>query len=208
MPKLGMEPIRRSQIRRAAAGVIARRGFDATTIKDVASAARVSTGMINHYYPNKVAMMVDAFVSVSEWFQDKSRAEIARENTGLGKLRALIRAAMVDSSKEFHRGHRVWVLAVAESIKSKPLAAAIHERRKLYRQIILDVVRGLDAYPAMRANDAEELASEYDAYLTGFSMHYVTGEMDLTPDSVERSMLAMAEARTHRASAFATGHSC
>ena len=50
MPKLGMGPIRRAQIFRAATEVIAKESFSGTTLKKVADAAGVSTGTVNHYF--------------------------------------------------------------------------------------------------------------------------------------------------------------
>ena len=41
MPRVGMGPIRREQIRRAAMTLIADAGFDRTTLRDVALAAGV-----------------------------------------------------------------------------------------------------------------------------------------------------------------------
>src|SRR4029079_12507481 len=73
MPRVGMGPIRREQIRRAAMTLIADAGFDRTTLRDVALVAGVSTGMINHYYPNKIALLMDALVGASEWFQEEIR---------------------------------------------------------------------------------------------------------------------------------------
>lgn len=195
MPKLGMEPIRRDQIRRAAAAVITKRGFDRATLLDVAKAARVSTGMINHYYPNKLAMLIDAFVFASEWFQERTKAAIAKEPTGRGKLRALIRLGLFDTSPDARRGHRMWILAVAESIKSKAVAEIIQERKKRFRVILLDIIRDLEACAGLSPRQAEALAADFDAYLTGFSMYYVLGESNLTPETVERSLLCIAEAR-------------
>ena len=195
MPKLGMEPVRRNQIRRAAAAVITKRGFDRATLLDVAKAARVSTGMINHYYPNKVAMLIDAFVFASEGFQERTKAAIAGEATGLGKLRALIRVGLFDTSLDARRGHRMWILAVAESIKSKAVAEIIQERKKHFRLILLDIVRDLEACAGLSPRQAEALAADFDAYLTGFSMYYVLGETSLTAEAVERSLLCLAEVR-------------
>jgi TetR/AcrR family transcriptional regulator, transcriptional repressor of bet genes len=195
MPKLGMEPVRRNQIRRAAAAVITKRGFDRATLLDVAKAARVSTGMINHYYPNKVAMLIDAFVFASEGFQERTKAAIGKEATGLGKLRALIRVGLFDTSLDARRGHRMWILAVAESIKSAAVAEIIRERKRRFQLILLDIVRDLEPCVGLSPRQAEALAADFDAYLTGFSMYYVLGETSLTAEAVERSLLCLAEVR-------------
>ena len=65
MPKLGMGPVRREQICRAAAKVISEQGFAGTTMRMVAEEAGVSTGMLNHYFANRMDMLLETLVFVS-----------------------------------------------------------------------------------------------------------------------------------------------
>jgi AcrR family transcriptional regulator len=69
-----MGPIRREQICRAAATVIAREGFAGTTMRMIAAEAGVSTGMINHYFVSREALLTQALVFVSEQAQQRHRA--------------------------------------------------------------------------------------------------------------------------------------
>ena len=140
MPKVGMAEIRRNQIRSAAAIVLARNGFEGATMMRVARAAHVSTGLINHYYPNKLAMLVDCLEFVSEWFQSGIRRSIAGCPSSEEKLRALIHISFFERSAAAQRGHKIWILAVAESLRSKSVAQVILARRKLFRQIIADIL--------------------------------------------------------------------
>ncbi len=195
MPKLGMEPIRREQIRRAAARLIARRGFDRTTLRHVARAARVSTGMINHYYPNKPAVLVDALLYASEWFQSRIKDAIAKAKTGPDKLRALIRVGVFEGGSDIDVGQSVWIWALAESIRYKPLRSVIEERRRLFQLIIADVIRELDVSNNMSEAEIGEFAAECDAYLNGLCNHRVTGENRIDQEAAVRSLLAMAEGR-------------
>lgn len=199
MPKVGMEPIRRDQIRKAAIRVIAKRGFDGTTLAEVAKIARVSTGTINHYYENKLALLVDTLVYVSEWFQQVVRKAVALEPTGTRKLRALINVGVFEDSRMARDGECVWLWALSESIRSKVLREVIKERRRLFQLILADVIRSL--HMAGVASDAEisELAAEYDAFLCGLAFHRATGERRIEPEAVEQSLLAMALTRSNLA---------
>ncbi len=78
MPKLGMGPIRREQICRAAAAVIAREGFAGSTMRMVAEEAGVSTGMLNHYFANRQDLLTQALVFVSERAQERYRVAIEK----------------------------------------------------------------------------------------------------------------------------------
>ncbi|WP_170984495.1 TetR family transcriptional regulator [Rhodoligotrophos defluvii] len=187
MPKVGMEPIRREQIRRAAAKVISKRGFDRTTLADVAKAAKVSTGMINHYYKNKIALLVDTLLYVSEWFQTAIRAEVEAETTGEGKLRALTRIGPFDTKGMPYVGSRIWAWAMAESMQSKELRQVIQERRRLFEEMIAEVLAFIR--PDIDPQHAKALAAELDAYVNGLCIHTVTGAENLDKASVERSFL-------------------
>ena len=89
MPKLGMEPIRRAQIRKAAVKLISKRGFEGTTLWDVAIAARISTGTISHYYDSKLEMLIDA-------------ADMLRDHLERGQLDiSALRVVVLDEADEF-----------------------------------------------------------------------------------------------------------
>lgn len=58
-PKIGMEPIRRKQIIKAAKQCIVTKGLAHFSIKDIAKEAELSTGVIYHYFENKDDLLVD-----------------------------------------------------------------------------------------------------------------------------------------------------
>src|ERR1700759_4385109 len=89
VPKLGMGPVRREQICRAAAPVISREGFAGTTMRMVAEEAGVSTGMLNHYFTNRQDLLEQALVFVSERAQARMREAIADVPPGRELLSAL-----------------------------------------------------------------------------------------------------------------------
>jgi AcrR family transcriptional regulator len=190
-----MEPIRREQIRKAAAKVIAKKGFEKTTLMGVAKAARVSTGTINHYYKNKLAVLFDALLYTSEWFQARTREAVAKASSGPEKLRALTLVGIFDDSKEVATGLAVWVWALSESINSTALRELIADRRRLYQQTIADIIHELDENRNLGPRDIAELATELDAYINGLGYHRLTGEKGLDAGAVQRSLLALVMAR-------------
>src|SRR5579871_1768403 len=94
MPKLGMGPIRREQICRAAARVIAAHGFAGTTMRMVADEAQVSTGMLNHYFANRMAMLEETLLFVSTRQQAREAAAVEGLEPGGARLRALVRSVL------------------------------------------------------------------------------------------------------------------
>ena len=65
MPKVGMEPIRRAAVIRAAQECIAEAGFENTTMVAIARRAHCSTGTVNHYFKNKEDVLVSAIRAAS-----------------------------------------------------------------------------------------------------------------------------------------------
>lgn len=192
MPKIGMEPIRREQIRNAAARVIAKRGFERTKIADVAKAAKCSTGMINHYYKGKVALLVDALAYVSEWFQDSMRAEWATRTDGIEKLRVMMGFGIFEAKGMPYVGSRVWAWAMAEAMQSKEMFAVIQERRAKFQEMISEIL--IEIEPGARSHEAgvRGLAAELDAYINGVAIHLVSGAQRIDPKSVEDSLVSLA----------------
>src|SRR6476660_9653960 len=57
----------RDRIYNAALALFRERGFDATTMRDIASAAGMSLGAAYHYFPSKEALVMDYY----EWMQSE-----------------------------------------------------------------------------------------------------------------------------------------
>lgn len=53
MPKLGMEKVRKEQVIEAAKNCIIKKGISNLSMKDIAAEAKISTGIIYHYFKNK-----------------------------------------------------------------------------------------------------------------------------------------------------------
>src|SRR5580704_8503878 len=107
MPKLGMGAIRREQICRAAAAVIAREGFAGSTMRMVAEEAGVSTGMINHYFANRQDLLTQALVFVSERTQERYREALEGTPAGIERLNALLDSALA-GDEQMREAWHVW----------------------------------------------------------------------------------------------------
>ncbi|MEI9964640.1 MAG: TetR/AcrR family transcriptional regulator [Caulobacteraceae bacterium] len=189
MPKLGMEPVRREQIRKAAASIVAKLGFIRTTLADVAKAAKVSTGMINHYYANKTALLIETLNYTSEDTQANMRKE-CRGKQGMEKIAILAKASMNPGRRGLVNS-RIWAWAIAEAIHSKEMSAAIQRRRDAFQELLLEIVYEIAPDLRERQADALALAAELDAYITGLSVYSVSGGRHIEFDAVERSLTAM-----------------
>src|SRR5581483_10463449 len=70
------------------------KGFDATTMRDVAQTAGVATGAAYYYYPSKEAIVMDFYKTSWEEMQPRLETAVGIEKNLEGRLRALIAAKL------------------------------------------------------------------------------------------------------------------
>ena len=71
MPKVGMEPIRRTQVIRAVVESVAEKGLEALTIDAVAKRADVSKGVVNYYFAGKRDLLLQSFHAFLESYNQQ-----------------------------------------------------------------------------------------------------------------------------------------
>lgn len=187
MPKLGMEPIRREQICRAAAAVIAREGFAGTTLRKVADEAGVSTGMLNHYFSNRQDLLTQTLVFVSERTQDRSTAAMEDLPPGWDRLKALLDSALADEVS-MNEGWRVWINAYGEAVHLPELRRTIEDRLQSWYPLLDHALEGLVPEPEP---DALPWSWRLDAIINGLAIQALTSEAPLAPEQVRDEIIRM-----------------
>jgi TetR/AcrR family transcriptional regulator, transcriptional repressor of bet genes len=175
LPKLGMGPIRREQICRAAAAVIAREGFAGSTMRMVAEEAGVSTGMINHYFANRQDLLTQALVFVSERTQERYREALEGTPAGIDRLNALLDSALA-GDEQMREAWHVWINAYGEAVRLPELRHTMEQRLQSWYEIIDLALEGVTQPVA-----AATLPSSWrlDAMLNGLSILAMTSEAAL-----------------------------
>lgn len=188
MPKLGMGPIRREQICRAAAVVIAREGFAGTTMRMVAEEAGVSTGMLNHYFANRQDLLTQALVYVSERTQNRYREAVQEIPPGIERLRALLDSALMED-EQMVETWRVWINAYGEAVRLPELRHTIESRLTSWYELIDLALEGL---VATDGSDGRIPASwRFDALLNGLAIQALTSEAALDGRLIRDEVIAM-----------------
>jgi TetR/AcrR family transcriptional regulator, transcriptional repressor of bet genes len=186
LPKLGMGPIRREQICRAAAVVVARDGFAGTTMRMVAEEAGVSTGMLNHYFANRLEMLTQALVYVSERSQRRYERAIEGVPPGVERLEALLDSVLAEDCEAIETW-RVWIDATAEALRLPELRRTIEERLNQWFELVQLALEGLV--------EDEPLAIPWtwrvDALLTGLATQALTAEAELHGERIRDEVVRM-----------------
>ena len=187
MPKLGMEPIRREQICRAAATVIAREGFAGTTLRKVADEAGVSTGMLNHYFSNRQDLLTQTLVFVSERTQGKAQVAMEDLPAGLPRLEGLLYSAL-PTDVSMNEGWRVWINAYGEAVHLPGLRSTIEDRLQLWYPILDHALEGL---VSPEAPGSLPWSWRLDAIINGLAIQALTSEAPLAPELIRDEVIRM-----------------
>jgi AcrR family transcriptional regulator len=182
-----MAPIRREQICRAAAAVIAREGFAGSTMRMVAEEAGVSTGMLNHYFANRQDLLTQALVFVSERAQARMSAAVADIPPGHARLAALLDSALAEDD-EVTETWRVWINAYGEAVRLPDLRRTIESRLTSWYRLVDRALEGL-----VSAEDSHGLPWGWrvESMLNGLTILALTSEAALDRRQIRDQVMQM-----------------
>jgi AcrR family transcriptional regulator len=193
MARISVEAQRREQILGAAIEVVARKGYEATTLRDVAETAGTSTGTVNYYFANKDDVLASALVEVAERF--RRRVDDALDGLDDPREQLLGIAAACNPDSDTAAANQVvwaefWVRA-ARSERLRDLHEGLYDD---WRARIAKIVREGAARGAFRAVDAPEWATAFAALLDGLALHVILHPRSLSPAGMAASCEAFVAA--------------
>ena len=98
MPKLGMEPIRRDALIKAAIVEIGKTGSLDVTVSRIAKRAGMSSALAHHYFGSKDQMFLAAMRHVLSVYGAEIRGALVAAESPQGRLRALVRVSFTGSN--------------------------------------------------------------------------------------------------------------
>jgi AcrR family transcriptional regulator len=105
---------RRREVCEAALRVIVRNGLETTTMRDISREGGFTTGVLTHYFPDKQAVIVGAFLAASEdWFAELHQ-RLARAGAPEEQLVAIVHLALPtdpDRRAEWRLWGEMWTYA-------------------------------------------------------------------------------------------------
>lgn len=145
-------PETREAIHRAAIELFAQRGYHATSMRALASAARVQPAAIYHWYPNKEAILVGLQDDFMAQLTERVIAAIGRQDRAALRLAAAVREHVV-----FHGVHRLAAFVTDSEIRALTDAprAALIAKRDVYQGIFSEIIRDGIRDGSLRSSDAQ-----------------------------------------------------
>ncbi len=186
MPKRVDVTAQRRTIAAAAIAVIDRAGLDGARLRDVARAARVTTGAVTHYFDGKDAVLEAALEEVVRRILDKQ--DRGRTRPGRLTVRAFVEQAATylpldaDGLQEWRVWFAFWGRAIADT-----RLRALH--RGYYEEITARVIQVLPAIRPAPRRELRQLADAVIAAIDGVGTR-ATLEPERWPPKRQRETLA------------------
>ena len=155
----------------------------------VAEEAGVSTGMLNHYFANRMEMLEETLLFVSQRQQARETDAIDGLEPGIDRLRALVHSVL-PTDQESMEAWRVWIAAHGASVALPHLRGVMTARNDLWFEIL---ARGLEGVVPDAPPEPIPYSWQFDAMLQGLVIFAITTEGGMSLDEIEDAMLAQAQ---------------
>lgn len=191
MPRRVDHEARRHEIVQATWRLIAQRGIEATTMRELARELGLANGSVTHYFPDKSAILTAAFAHVFAATTARFEQNRARTGaTGLAALRAfLLEAAPIDEERSLEARIVIAFLeyAAADSALTEMFRGLMRQWQEAFAQMVAE------AQEHGEVRDGLNVQAVSDAILHAVNGMQANGV--LLPDTAqEERMLATVDA--------------
>ncbi len=177
MPKVVDKEQRKLEIAFTALDLFAEKGFNVTSISDIAAAAGMGKGTIYDYFESKEELIVAALQAWMEFFEKSLEALLSEPGTAEERLRRLIHAsveAFINDERTVRLSIAIFQLALTErsALAEKDVMKDLFSK---FRKTVIDLIlEGISegSFRSEVAKDAELITINLLAYLDGIALHY------------------------------------
>jgi AcrR family transcriptional regulator len=186
-PRPQVDHIRKPQILRAATGVIAERGVEATRIADVAEAAGTSSSAVLYWFESRDVLLAEALTYAEADFYEHLGDRLAELEHPADRLVALIDSAI---------GGEDWVLWMelwTRALRDPDLAAARRRLDERWRSEIGEILLAGVAMGDFQVVDTERATLELAALIDGLAVQVALEDPSVSSESMREICIDVAE---------------
>ena len=187
MPRLSVEELRRGEIINAAIVVIARDGYEATTMRGLAAELSVSTGTITHWFATKDQVLGAALQEAAERVTRRTDEAVWGIDDPLEVL-IRIGEANVPDTPDAIAEQRVWLELEARAARTPALAERYVSLHHAWRRRIERVVKELQQDQTFGAIDAGLWALTYAALIDGLALNVLLHSGVVAPEEMRAAL--------------------
>ena len=158
MPKLGMEPIRRSALVQATIAEIGEAHSLDVTVGQIARRAGMSTALAHHYFGGKDQIFLAAMRHILSEYGAEVRARLAEARSPRDRAAAIIIASFDETCFE-PATITAWMTLYAAALNNADTARLLRLYQRRLRSNLTHALRGISRSPEV---DAETLAALID----------------------------------------------
>ncbi|MDO3720453.1 TetR/AcrR family transcriptional regulator [Marinobacter sp. chi1] len=140
----------RGRLLKEAARLFRDKGYERTTVRDLAAAVGIQSGSLFHHFRTKEEILKAVMVETIHLNTALLKTAVERAQTGVARLRALIRAEL--ESINGQTGEAMAVLVYEWRSLSETSQAEVLKLRAIYEQVWLDVLAALKAEGQLSAD--------------------------------------------------------
>ncbi|OBF12397.1 TetR/AcrR family transcriptional regulator [Mycobacterium sp. ACS4331] len=187
--------VRRVQMLRAAAELIAERGFAETRIADVAHRAGVSAPLVIYYFGTRNRLLVDALRHSEESFYAAAAKSLADAQSLRARLALLIRWMCTPDSdiEEIPGASGLWLELWPQAYRNNEVWAGRVELDARWRGMIVDAVESARPGEVHESVDARHFALAFSALLDGLFVQVALEDPEVCPEVAYRIAMRFAE---------------
>jgi AcrR family transcriptional regulator len=129
---------RRQEMVFAAAREFARRGYDSTTMQDLAASMGLATGALYHYFGSKEQLLIEICDQLMEPLLARARDLMRGDAPPEEKLRALVRMWVANVIR--YRDHMLVFQQERHAIEAGAKWRGVRESRKVFERLVQDAL--------------------------------------------------------------------
>jgi AcrR family transcriptional regulator len=118
----------------AAARVFAQRGYDRTTMQDLAASMGLATGALYHYFGSKEQLLIEICDQLMEPLLDRAREVVLGDDPPEDQLRALVRMWVANVVR--YRDHMLVFQQERHAIETGSKWRGVRESRKAFERLV------------------------------------------------------------------------
>lgn len=194
MPKLGMEPIRRSALVEATIHEIGERGALDVTVSQIARRAGMSSALAHHYFGSKEAIFAAAMRHILTLYGAEVRGALIMASTPRQRIEAILRASF--APRQFRPEIvSAWLNFYVQAQTSQAASRLLHIYQKRLRSNLRHALR------QVAPDQAQTLTRGLAAMIDGLYLRQALGRDGIAPDAAIEVLLqyldtALAGAKT------------
>ncbi|MBG0564118.1 TetR/AcrR family transcriptional regulator [Actinoplanes aureus] len=183
---------RRRQVAAAVEQLVATEGFGAVTVARTATAAGISVGLVQHYFPTKDDMLLNAFTHVRGRIEERVLADADRADKAGARIEDILLGVLVELlplDERRRRECRVELAFTGRAVDNPRLADALGRSNAQVRGRLAQAVHnGKECGEVLPDVDEAAAAARLLAMLDGLKLHAYSDPAAITPAAARAAL--------------------